>query len=48
MKKEEQKGLINLDLIEKKFDGWYNKYKKLKKKRKKKKSKIKPRNTLVK
>jgi murein endopeptidase len=45
---EEQKGLINIDRIEKKLDGWFNKYKKLKKKRKKKKSKTKPRNTLVK
>lgn len=40
----EPKGLINIDLIEKKLDGIIKRYKKRKKK---KKAKLKPRNTLV-
>lgn len=46
-KKEEPRGLINLDLIEKRVDGLLKRYKKYKKKKKKKKQNIKPRNMLV-
>ncbi len=45
-KTQEPRGLINLDLIEKKLDGLLKRYRK-KKKQKKKKTKIKPRNTLI-
>jgi len=48
MKQETPKGLINLDLIEKRLDGLFKRYKKYKKKKKRKKQKnLKPRNTLI-
>lgn len=45
-KTQEPKGLINLDLIEKRVDGLLKRYKKYKKKKKKKQN-IKTRNTLI-
>jgi hypothetical protein len=48
MKQETPKGLINLDLLEKRLDGLLKRYKKYKKKKKRKKQKnLKPRNTLI-
>ena len=46
-KTQEPKGLINLDLIEKRVDGLLKRYKKYKKKKKKKQQNIETRNTLI-